>query len=156
MFRKSSLAFALSGLTFALGACGSSDEVVTSEAETKPEIALSAIQEVSFERFNRDEFFAKLEVLQQNSSGIDGAADFAAIDQDNSGKLNVAEYALNSGAAVSAADTEASDTVIRSFFALDTDGDSSLSEEEFAAASGLDGEEGGEDLAAGEGNTSES
>ncbi|MBV1917131.1 MAG: hypothetical protein KUG65_03610 [Sphingomonadaceae bacterium] len=156
MFRKLSRAFAISGLTLALAACGSSDEVVTNEVETEPEIALSTIQEVNFERFNRDEFFANLEVLQQEPAEIDGAADFAALDQNDSGKLDVAEYALIGGATVSAEDKEASDKVIRSFFALDSDGDSSLSEEEFVAAGGLDGEEGGEDIAAGEGNTSES
>lgn len=145
--------FGASGLALALAACGSpeAENAAPREATFEPTMELSAIQKGSFERLNRDEvqtdYSALWENLEQTDDGAlpaRGDMNFAWLDRDGDGKLSVAEFALweipvqssvAAGRPRSLSDEQLTKTA-SVFFSNDVDGDTLLSEREFAAASG--------------------
>jgi len=139
MLKNTTIAISVAGMIVALSACGSSDDAADAavEAQGEPEIALSPIQQANFERVNRDEFFTNLAALKADTSGDSLlGAQLDKLDRDESGKLDAGEFALGNNADVSAQDKPATDKLLRSFFALDTNGDLMLSEEELTPQDG--------------------
>ena len=145
-------ALAIPGLVLALAGCGESQEAGNAPAKAptyEPTVELSAIQKGSFERLNREEVqtdYARLwQDLERTNDGAlpaRGDMDFAWLDRDGDGKLSVAEFALwelPTAQAASGAPSLSEDQITKTasvFFHNDVDGDTLMSETEFAAASG--------------------
>lgn len=134
----------------ALSACGGASETdeVAIVDPMAPTVELSAIQQASFERLNREEVQAEFAtIIEGLGEATPGKAerDFGWLDRNEDGKLDVAEFALFELGAMTAGApvlTEQQISEVASvFFLNDVDGDQLMSETEFASASGQPGPE---------------
>ena len=134
-------------LALSLAACGDPppDDRIPVDGEAAVPAAtaeLGPIQQASYERLNRDEVRENLATIF--SSMAEGESlppqedmTFAAVDADEDGKINVAEFAVYHLRPDSADITEDQLTDAASaFFSHDADGSSLLDEAEFAEATG--------------------
>ena len=131
----------VSTLALGLAACGNATETSEAEeAEPAPAYVLSAIQQGSFDRFNREEYRENLTAIVGETPEGEG---FAAYDLDKDGKISPPEFTLWKLASdgmpvtdVAALTDEQTEEALGFFFSFDLDGDDKLDESEFASASG--------------------